>query len=138
MNKRLLVVLTMLAGLAVAVPAFADTPGKIGDTQHRAWKLGATDIFATECSGSVDVALAASPSATFCDGSARAGTSKSCKAWGKANPAAAPSISCPAGSTIANLNCSPYSNKQCASGYGCDCTWECHKATVADPVPEEV
>lgn len=133
MSKRSFVVLAALAVVAVAVPAFAGGAPKTGPDLRRDWKYGAPEFFGCESPGGAASMLAAQPSATFCDGSAHAGTSKSCKAWGKANPAV-PSISCPAGSSIANLNCNPYENKQCASGYGCDCTWDCRRGTIAEPV----
>ena len=67
----------------------------------------------------------------FCDSTADHGTSKSCKEEARA----AGLLVCPNGYSVANLNCSV--GQSCDSGNGswCKCTYDCIKATTADPDP---
>ncbi len=66
--------------------------------------------------------------AEFCDSTGDC-TSKSCKTDAV--------IACPAGYSKRNVNCSVKTNRICAAGCKCFCSWECHKRDTAPADPEE-
>jgi hypothetical protein len=75
--------------------------------------------------------LFAAGTGDFCDSTADHGTSKSCKEEARATGL----LVCPAGTSVANLNCSV--GQSCNSGNGswCRCTYDCITMTIADPDP---
>jgi hypothetical protein len=72
--------------------------------------------------------LAAYETGDFCDTGAKHGTSASCKRLGAAKGL----FVCPHGYSATGINCSP--GQACPnSGSWCSCTYNCSKATIADP-----
>lgn len=95
---------------------------------HRSFKLMLTVLMLTLICSTY---LWADSTGDFCDSTADHGTSKSCKEEARAQAL----LVCPAGYSVANLNCSV--GQSCDSGNGswCKCTYDCIKATIADPEP---
>ncbi len=125
------IALAILFVLVTALPALANpAPSPDALTLISELRTGPTNLEqpaqGNECAAAP---LPAGKRKSFCDGSHGAGTSKSCKTWGKTNG----DISCPAGSHIANLTCSVRADKLCPSGYYCSCSWECRKNLEAEP-----
>lgn len=116
MSSRLLGIVTTVVVLALAAPALAgEGSGSIAD-QRRAWEASALALTVDYQRGdSYDLVPAAS--ANFCDKEHPPGTSKSCKR--SAN------IVCPGGAAPRNVTCNVKRDASCASGYWCECSWDC-------------
>ena len=106
--------------------ALAESSGPLGGVM--------SDDLPVVCAGGLGyVAFGAHKTGDFCDSTADHGTSGSCKAQARA----AALLVCAAGYSVSNLNCSVGQSCDSGNGHWCSCTYDCIKATVADPEPVE-